>query len=68
MLCSLEPNHKIDFKLVPDNKTAAYYKILFRVLHLLVNGGIKDFKKEHKEMLFLFIESTFTLKACYEIS
>jgi len=61
ILNNLQPKHKIDFQLVSDNRTAADYKKLFRILHLLVHGGIKDFKKERKEMLFRFIESTFTL-------
>ena len=45
VLNNLSPKHKIDFKLVSDNR----------------DGGIKDFKKERKEILFKFIESTFTL-------
>ena len=61
VLNNLPPKHKIDFKLVSDNRVAADYKKLFRILHLLVDGGIKDFKKERKEVLFKFIESTFTL-------
>ena len=52
---------KIDFCFVSDNRKAADYKKLFRILHLLTVGGIKDFKKERKEILFKFIESTFTL-------
>jgi predicted ATPase len=47
--------------LVSANKSAADYKKLFRILHLLIVDGIKYFKKERKEMLFRFIESTFTL-------
>jgi hypothetical protein len=61
VLNNLKPKHKIDFKLVSANKSAADYKKLFRILHLLIVGGIKDFKKERKEILFKFIESTFTL-------
>ncbi|MEN8118359.1 MAG: hypothetical protein ABFS16_15340 [Bacteroidota bacterium] len=61
VLNNLQPKHKIDFKLVSHNRTAADYKKLFRILHLLIVGGIKDFKKERKEKLFKFIESTFTL-------
>jgi hypothetical protein len=61
VLNNLPPKYKIDFKLVSDNRAAADYKKLFRILHLLIDGGIKDFKKERKEMLFKFIESTFTL-------
>lgn len=61
VLNNLQPNDKIDFRLVSDNRIAAEYKKLFRILHLLIVGGIKDFKKERKEMLFKFIETTFTL-------
>ena len=61
VLNNLQPKHKIDFKLISANKSAADYKKLFRILHLLTIGGIKDLKKERKEMLFKFIESTFTL-------
>jgi hypothetical protein len=61
ILNNLQPNNKIDFHLVSDNRAAADYKKLFRILHLLIIGGIKDFKKERKEMLFKFIESNFTL-------
>ena len=61
VLNNLQPKNKIDFKLVSDNRAAADYKKLFRILHLLIDGGIKDYKKERKEMLFKFIESTFTL-------
>ncbi len=61
VLNGLEIKSKIDFKLVSDNRTAADYKKLFRILHLLINGGIRDFKKERKEILFNFIENTFTL-------
>lgn len=61
ILNNLQPSRKVDFKLVSDNRIAADYKKLFRILHLLINGGIRDFKKERKEMLFKFIESTFTL-------
>jgi hypothetical protein len=61
ILNNLQPNNKIDFHLVSDNRAAADYKKLFRILHLLTIGGIKEFKKERKEMLFKFIESTFTL-------
>ena len=42
-------------------KSAADYKKLFPILQLLIVGGIKDFKKERKEKLFKFIQSTFTL-------
>ncbi|WP_372650865.1 hypothetical protein [Draconibacterium sp.] len=61
VLNGLETKSKIDFKLVSDNRTAADYKKLLRILHLLIDGGIRDFKKERKEQLFKFIESTFTL-------
>jgi len=61
VLNNLKPKIKIDFCLVSDNRMAADYKKLFRILHLLIDGGIKDFKKERKEMLFKFIETTFTL-------
>ncbi|WP_340112974.1 hypothetical protein [Maribellus mangrovi] len=61
VLNGLEIKSKIDFKLVSDNRAAADYKKLFRILHLLINGGIRDFKKEPKEILFNFIENTFTL-------
>ena len=61
VLNNLQPKHKIDFKLVSDNRAAADYKKLFRILHLLIDGGIKDFKRERKEKLFKFIESNFTL-------
>jgi hypothetical protein len=61
LLNGFEPKSKIDFRLVSDNRIAADYKKLFRILHLLIEGGINDFKKERKEMLFKFIESTFTL-------
>ncbi|NQU52899.1 MAG: hypothetical protein HQ522_10215 [Bacteroidetes bacterium] len=61
ILNNIQPNEKIDFHLVSDNRTAADYKKLFRILHLLIIGGIKDFKKERKEKLFKFIQSTFTL-------
>jgi len=61
VLNNLRPNNKIDFKLVSDNRAAADYKKLLRILHLLIDGGIRDFKKERKETLFKFIESTFTL-------
>lgn len=61
VLNNLQPKSKIDFRLVSDNRIAADYKKLFRILHLLIDGGIKEFKKERKEMLFKFIESTFTL-------
>lgn len=61
ILSNLQPSQKIDFKLVSDNRIAADYKKLFRILHLLIAGGIRDFKKERKEVLFKFIESTFTL-------
>lgn len=61
VLNNLQPKNRIDFCLVSDNRIAADYKKLFRILHLLIDGGIKDFKKERKEMLFKFIETTFTL-------
>ena len=61
VLNNLRPSKKIDFRLVSDNRIAADYKKLFRILHLLTDEGIKDFKKERKEMLFKFIESTFTM-------
>jgi len=61
VLNGFESLSKIDFRLVSDNRIAADYKKLFRILHLLIEGGIKDFKKERKEMLFRFIESRFTL-------
>ncbi|QGY46489.1 hypothetical protein GM418_23345 [Maribellus comscasis] len=61
VLNGLETKSRIDFKLVSDNRAAADYKKLFRILHLLIDGGIKDFKKERKEQLFKLIESTFTL-------
>ena len=61
VLNNLRPNNKIDFKLVSDDRAAADYKKLLRILHLLINGGIRDFKKERKEQLFKLIESTFTL-------
>ncbi len=61
VLNGLEIKSKIDFKLVSDNRAAADYKKLLRILHLLIDGGIRDFKKERKEQLFKFIESTFTL-------
>ena len=61
VLNGFEPTNKIDFRLISDNRIAADYKKLFRILHLLIEGGIKDFKKERKEILFKFIESVFTL-------
>lgn len=61
VLSNLSPSRKIDFKLVSDNQVAADYKKLFRILHLLIAGGINDLKKEPKKKLFMFIESTFTL-------
>lgn len=61
MLNNLSPKNKIDFKLVSDNRIAADYKKLLRILHLLILGGIRDFKKEQKEMLFKFIDANFTL-------
>ena len=61
VLNKLETKSKIDFKLVSDNRAAADYKKLLRILHLLIDGGIRDFKKERKETFFKFIESTFTL-------
>ena len=61
VLNNLRPTNKIDFCLVSDNRIAADYKKLLRILHLLINGGIRDFKKGRKEQLFKFIESTFTL-------
>ena len=61
VLNNLQPKNKIDFKLVSDNRIAADYKKLLRILHLLIIGGIKDFKKEQKELLFQFLEANFTL-------
>lgn len=61
VLNNLRPNNKIDFRLVSDNRIAADYKKLFRILHLLIDGGIRHFKKGRKEQLFKFIISTFTL-------
>lgn len=61
VLSNLSPSRRIDFKLVSDNQIAADYKKLFRILHLLIAGGIRDLKKEPKKKLFMFIESTFTL-------
>ena len=61
VLNNLQPKGKIDFKLVSDNRIAADYKKLLRVVHLLIIGGIKDFKKEQKELLFQFLEANFTL-------
>lgn len=61
VLNNLKPNSKIDFRLVSDNRIAADYKKLFRILHLLIDGGIRNFKKERKEELFKFIQLTFTL-------
>jgi hypothetical protein len=61
VLNNLSPNKKIDFRLISDNRIAADYKKLLRILHLLIDGGIRDFKKQRKEMLFKFIETTFTL-------
>lgn len=61
VLNNLSPKNKIDFRLVSDNRTAADYKKLLRILHVLIAGGIKDFRKEQKEFLFLFIEANFTL-------
>ena len=61
VLNNLQPKQKIDFRLVSDNRIAADYKKLFRIIHLLTDGGIKELKKERKEMLFNFIKSTFTL-------
>ncbi len=61
VLNNLQPKYRIDFKLVSANKSAADYKKLFRILHMLIDEGIKDYKKERKEMLFKFIESTFAL-------
>ena len=61
VLNNLHPSLKINFRLVSDNRAAADYKKLFRILHLLIDGGIKNFKKERKEILFKFMESTFTL-------
>jgi hypothetical protein len=45
VLNNLQPKHKIDFKLVSANKSAADYKKLFRILHLLIDGGIKGYHK-----------------------
>jgi len=61
VLNNLPPKNKIDFKLISDNRIAADYKKLLRILHLLIIGGIKDFKKEQKELLFKFMEANFTL-------
>lgn len=63
VLNNLKPKSKIDFCLVSDNRISADYKKLFRILHLLIDGGIKDFKKERKEILFKFMETTFTLNS-----
>ncbi|MFV0265614.1 MAG: hypothetical protein ACK5HT_00605 [Draconibacterium sp.] len=63
VLNGLETKSKIDFKLVSDNRSSADYKKLFRILHILIVGGIRNFKKERKEQLFKFIESTFTLNS-----
>ncbi|MGQ7870356.1 hypothetical protein [Sunxiuqinia sp. sy24] len=61
VLNNLQPKSKIDFKLVSDNRIAADYKKVLRVIHLLIVGGIRDFKKEQKELLFKFVEDNFTL-------
>jgi len=61
VLNNLQPKSKIDFKLVSDNRIAADNKKLLRVIHLLIVGGIRDFKKEQKELLFKFVEANFTL-------
>ncbi len=61
ILNNIQPKNKINFILVSDNRKAADYKKLFKILHLLIVEGIKKFKKERKEMLFKFIESNFTL-------
>jgi hypothetical protein len=61
VLNNLPPTNRINFRLISDNRISADYKKLFRILHLLIAGGIRDFKKERKEMLFRFIEKTFTL-------
>ena len=61
VLNNLSPKNKIDFKLVSDNRIAADYKKLLRILHLLIVGGIRDFKKEQKELLFKFMDTNFTL-------
>jgi hypothetical protein len=61
VLNNLQPKSKIDFKLVSDNRIAADYKKLLRVIHLLIVGGIRDFTKEQKELLFKFVEANFTL-------
>ncbi|WP_159519773.1 hypothetical protein [Sunxiuqinia indica] len=61
LLNNQQPNSKIDFLLISDNRMAADYKKLFRILHLLIEGGIVHFKKAQKEKLFRLIESTFTL-------
>ena len=61
VLNNLQPKSKIDFKLVSDNRIAADYKKLLRVIHLLIVGGVRDFKKEQKELLFKFVEANFTL-------
>ncbi len=51
ILNNLSPNNKIDFQLVSDNRIAADYKKLFRILHLRIDGGIKDFKKERRNVI-----------------
>ena len=61
VLNNLRPKEKIDFKLVYDNRIAADYKQLLRVLHLLIDGGINEYSKEQKYQLFTFIHDTFTL-------
>ncbi len=61
VLNNLQQKNKIDFIMISDNRKASDYKKLLRILHLLIDGGINDFKKERKEKLFKFIESTFTL-------
>lgn len=61
VLNNVRPKQKIDFKLVSDNRIAADYKQLLRILHLLIIGGINNYSKEQKDQLFRFIQDTFTL-------
>ncbi|TRX66395.1 hypothetical protein [uncultured Carboxylicivirga sp.] len=61
VLNNLRPKQKIDFKLVSDNRIAADYKQLLRILYLLIDGGINEYSKEQKDQLFTFIQDTFTL-------